>query len=176
MPVTARWTEPSQRRGPLTPYSRTAEQETLGSLQRALDEAGQYPISEQVQSRVAASAQQDIADLLPHLESRAEDLLERATSLLSQRGESESKGMIELLESQQGRIHEALGTEGLQLTLGFDEDEIRQYQADRRAWERRLEEIQKELVEEPRRIRESYTAQARRIDPIGVVYLWPRTG
>ena len=112
----------------LTPYSRTAEQETLGSLQRALDEAGHYPIPEQVQARVAASAQQDIADLLPHLERRAEDLLKRATLLLSQRGESESNSMIELLESQRKRIQEALGTEGLQLTLGFDENEIRQYQ------------------------------------------------
>ena len=176
MPVTARWTEPSHRAGPLTPYSRTAEQETLGSLQRALDEAGHYPIPEQVQARVAASAQQDIADLLPHLERRAEDLLKRATLLLSQRGESESKSMIELLESQRKRIQEALGTEGLQLTLGFDENEIRQYQADRRAWERRIEEIEKELVDEPRRIIESYTTHARRIDPIGVVYLWPRTG
>ena len=176
VPVTARWTEPSQRAGPLTPYSRTAEQETLGSLQRALDEAGQYLIPEQVQARVAASAQQDIADLLPHLEVRVEDFLNRATSLLSQRGESESKSMIELLESQRKRIQEALGTEGMQLTLGFDEDEIRQYQADRRAWERRLEEIEKELVDEPRRIIETYTAHARRVDPIGVVYLWPRTG
>ena len=176
VPVTARWTEPSHRAGPLTPYSRTAEQETLGSLQRALDEAGHYPIPEQVQARVAASAQQDIADLLPHLERRAEDLLKRATLLLSQRGESESNSMIELLESQRKRIQEALGTEGLQLTLGFDENEIRQYQADRRAWERRIEEIEKELVDEPRRIIESYTTHARRIDPIGVVYLWPRTG
>ena len=119
VPVTARWTEPSQRTGTLTPYSRTAEQETLGSLQRALDEAGQYPIPEQVQARVAASAQQDIADLLPHLERRAEDLLKRATSLLSQRGESESKSMIELLESQRKRIQEALGTEGLQIGVGL---------------------------------------------------------
>ena len=176
VPVTARWTEPSQRTSPLIPYSRTAEQETLSSLQRALDEAGQSPISNQVQARVAASAQQDIADLLPHLEIRAADLLKRATSLLSLRGESESEGMRELLESQKGRIQEALGTEGLQLTLGFNEDEIRQYQADRRAWERRLEEIERELIEEPRRIFESYTTQAHRMDPIGVVYLWPRTG
>ena len=84
--------------------------------------------------------------------------------------------MIELLEGQRKRIQEALGTEGLQLTLGLDADEIRQYQADRRAWERRLEEIEQELVEEPRRIVESYTAYAHRVDPIGIVYLWPRTG
>ena len=62
------------------------------------------------------------------------------------------------------------------MALGFDDDEMRQYQADRRAWERRLEEIDRELVEEPRRIIESYTPQAHRIDPIGIVYLWPRTG
>ena len=176
VPVTARWTDPSQRTSPLNPYGRTAEQETLGSLQVALDEAGQYPISNQVQARVAASAQQDIADLLPHLETRAADLLKSSSSLLSQRGESESTGMRELLESQKKRIEEALGTEGRQLALGFNEDEIRQYQADRRAWQRRLEEIERELLGEPQRIIESYTVQAHRMDPIGVVYLWPKTG
>lgn len=174
--ITARWTEPSRRTGPLTPYGRTAQQETLDSLQRALGEAGQDMIPEQVQARVAASTQQDIADLLPHLESRAEALLQQATLLLSQRANSESRGMIELLEGQRERIQDALGTEGVQLALGFDDDEMRQYQADRRAWERRLEEIDRELVEEPQRIIESYTTQAHRIDPIGIVYLWPRTG
>jgi hypothetical protein len=71
VPVTARWVEPENRRGALTPYGRTGEQTTLASLQTALDEAGQTSIADQVQTRLTASAQGDIADLLPHLERRS---------------------------------------------------------------------------------------------------------
>ena len=176
VPITARWIEPSRRRSELTPYGRTTEQATLTSLQTALDEAGQHNVPEQIQARVAASAQSDITDLLPHLQSRSEKLLEGAVALLSERAAAESHSMIELLEGQRSRIAEAMSSDGVQLTLGFDQNEVRQYEADRRAWTRRLEEIKHELETEPRRIAESYTVQAHRIDPLGVVYLWPRTG
>ena len=117
--VTARWVEPSRRRTGLTPYGRVTEQATLASLQAALDEAGRYSIPDQVQTRIAASAQSDIADLLPRLQSRSEDLLKRATTLLSVRADAESRSMVELLEGQRRRIAEALGSDGRQLTLGF---------------------------------------------------------
>ena len=176
VPIAARWFEPSRRNGPLTPYGRRTEQSTLSSLQEALDNAGRYKIAEQVQARIAASAQRDIDDLLPHLESRCEALLEEAKNLLSERAVEESLSMTELLKSQRERIRSEFNSEGRQLTLGFTRDELRQHEADRRAWQRRLDDIETELESEPRRIAESYTVQAHRVDPLGLVYLWPRTG
>ena len=176
VPVTARWVDPERRQGSLAPFGDTGEQTTLASLRTALDEAGSAAISDKVQERLHASAQDDIADLLPYLEARAGDALQEAEALLEKRAESESGSMVELLESQRARIQDALGDGSRQLPLGFDDNERRQLEADQRAWQRRLEAIEAELETEPARITDSYTIRADRVDPIGLVYLWPRTG
>ena len=176
VPVAARWIEPGRRQGALSPYGRTGEQTTLASLQTALDEAGRSTIPGQVQTRLAASAQDDIADLLPHLESRAGELAARAQERLTERAAAESRSMTELLERQRKRIAEAAGKEDRQLELDLNPVERRQLDADRRAWERRLEAIERELETEPQRIADTYTVRATRVDPLGLVYLWPRTG
>ena len=141
-----------------------------------MDEPGSTAIPDRVQERLHASSQADIADLLPHLETRADEALKQAETLLSQRAQAESRSMVELLGSQQTRIQAALGDGSFQMPLGFDDNERRQLEADQRAWRRRLQSIEKELKTEPERITDSYTIRARRIDPIGLVYLWPRTG
>jgi len=40
----------------------------------------------------------------------------------------------------------------------------------------RLRTIEDEMTSEPARIARAYQVQARRLDPLGLVYLWPRTG
>ena len=176
VPITARWIDPDRRTGPLTPYGQAGEQTTLTSLQVALDEAGQNSISDQVQTRLTASTQADIEDLLPYLENRAAELLKQAETRLAERAEDESQSMIELLEGQRRRIAAAANTDDRQMTLDFNPAERRQHEADRRAWERRLAKIESELKSEPSRIADTYTVQAHRIEPLGIVYLWPRTG
>ncbi len=176
VPITARWIDPDRRTDPLTPYGQAGEQTTLTSLQTALDEAGQSSISDQVQTRLTASTRADIENLLPYLENRAEELLKQAETRLAERAEDESQSMIELLEGQRRRIAAAANTDDRQMTLDFNPAERRQHEADRRAWERRLAKIEVELECEPRRIANTYTVQAHRIEPLGIVYLWPRTG
>ena len=176
VPVTARWIEPARRQVSLTPYGRAGEQTTLASLQLALDEAGRSTIPDQVQERLAATAQDDIADLLPHLQSRAAEHATRAKTRLAERAEAESRSMTELLKRQRKRIADAAGTDDRQMELDLDPTERRQLDADRRAWARRLEAIETELGTEPQRIADTYTVQATRVDPLGLVYLWPRTG
>ena len=56
------------------------------------------------------------------------------------------------------------------------DDERRQIEADKRYWQKRLEELGKELDTEPARIRQSYDVKATRFEPVGLVYLWPVTG
>jgi hypothetical protein len=46
---------------------------------------------------------------------------------------------------------------------------------DRRHWQRRLEGLENELSEEPARIAASYDIRAERLEPVGLIYLWPQT-
>lgn len=176
VPVTARWIDPDRRHEPLAPYGAAGEQTTLASLQTALDEAGQSSVSERVRERLAVAAPDDIGDLLPHLERRAAHVAEQATKRLAERSDAEQRNMTQLLEHQRRRIAEAAGKDDRQMTFDFDDAERRQREADRRAWDRRLVAIGRELETEPRRIADTYTVRAIRVDPIGLVYLWPRTG
>ena len=65
---------------------------------------------------------------------------------------------------------------GGQLTIGFGEDEKRQRQADIASWRTRLAQLDRDLATEPARIRELQEVQARRVEPLGLVYLWLGTG
>ena len=172
VPVTARWIDPARRSGALAPYGRAGEQTTLAALQTALDEAGDRRIPEPVQARFAASAEDDIRDLKPHLQRRADGLIERVKAQLAARAEAESDSMRALLERQHARIAGAV-RESRQMAIDFDAAERRQHEADRRAWDRRLKQIEEELDSEPRRIAETWTVRAVRVDPVGIVYLWP---
>jgi hypothetical protein len=67
------------------------------------------------------------------------------------------------------------GGSALQLTLGFDDDEKRQLQADVRSWRLRLGQFDHDLANEPDRIRDFYAVKASRIEPVGLVYLWPES-
>ncbi len=174
VPVTARWTAAARRPRPLDPYGRAGEQTTLTTLQEALDAAGAASVPAAVQARLAASAEQDIRDLLPHLERRATEARARAQALLERRAEAESLSLRSLLERQRERI-EAARTD-TQRTFDFDAEERRQHEADRRAWDRRLRQIEDELEREPRRIAATYAVRVVRVDPVGIVYLWPQEG
>ena len=176
VPVTARWIDPVRRQAALTPYGRAGEQTTLVSLQTALDEAGWDRVPDPVQTNLAASVQADIADLLPHLEHRAAEFRELAKTRLAERSDAEQRSMIELLERQRKRIAQAAGKDDRQMMFDFDEAERRQREADRRAWTRRLEAIKTELKTEPARIADAYKVRVVRVDLLGLVYLWPRTG
>jgi hypothetical protein len=62
-----------------------------------------------------------------------------------------------------------------QLTLEFTDDERRQLETDVRSWRSRLEQFERDLGREPRRVRELYEVRARRVEPVGLVYLWPES-
>ena len=176
VPVTARWIDPAQRRGALAPFGRVGEQTTLASLQAALDEAGRYTVPQAIASRLAASARADMADLLPHLQRRADEFAHQARQRLAERSANEQRSMIELLERQRQRIAAAVDRDDGQLALDIDDAGRRQRDADRRAWARRLTAIEAELHTEPARIADGYQERAVRVDPLGLIYLWPRTG
>jgi hypothetical protein len=86
--------------------------------------------------------------------------------------------MTRILEDQRRRIEEQIAKldkpQPVQLSLDLQvEEEQRQLAADRRYWPKRLAQLQDELTSEPAKIRRTYEIRARRIDPVGLVYLWP---
>jgi len=172
VPVSARWTDPEDRKGGLTPYRRTAERDTLSLLEDALLDHGR--VSETVSHRLLASAGRDVHELLPFLEERGAEVASDARRQLATRAEAEAKAMYDILVSQRDRVSK---TEQRSRQFRFDiDEEVRQLEANRRHWERRLEQIEREILDEPERIRRAYDVTAERLEPIALAYLWPVTG
>ncbi|MBX6311685.1 MAG: hypothetical protein IRY99_01995 [Isosphaeraceae bacterium] len=85
--------------------------------------------------------------------------------------------MKSILEEQKKRVAETAGKyRDTQLLLDFNDDEQRQLASNQRHWEKRLHAIDRELATEPDRIRALYEVKAERLEPVGLVYLWPVTG
>ena len=173
IPVTARWIDPAIRKSPLSPYAREAELKTLELLDDSLVAAANA-VQPTIVTNLQSAAARDIAELLPHLERRGQEYAEDAIRKLAKRGDDESKQMREILESQRKHIATTVDKSS-QAVLPFRDDELRQLEANRKHWGRRLTELETELVTEPARIRDVYEVRARRVEPVGIVYLWPVT-
>ena len=175
VPVTARWIDPVVRKGELTPYSREAELKTLSLLDTALLEKHERAVPLVVQQQLLKSAPDDVRGLLTQLETRAEEFAQDAIAKLQKRAEVESKAMRDILELQKKHIENTIHSHDRspQLSLAFPDEERRQLESNRRYWSHRLASIDNELSSEPERIRGLYEVRARRIEPVGLVYLWP---
>lgn len=174
LPVTALWNEDARRDKGLRAFGQSGEQTTLEELEEALKEASMPP--REVVERLLFSVQQDLADLRPELERRAQAAAEAARADLAEVADRESEALRDLLTAQQARLRKAAETKDsdqLELDLS-DPLERRQREADRRHWQRRLEGLERELIEEPERVARSYEIRAERLEPVGIVYLWPR--
>ncbi len=178
VPLAARWIDPLQRQGPLSAYAAEAETKTLDLLDQALSRDGTRTPDSVIERKLLHVAARDIEELLPQLEPRAVELAMRAEDKLRDRGDREAKNLKETLERQRERVLDQLAIyekDSKQLTLGFSDEAKRQLESDVRSWRVRLEQFDRDLAAEPDRIREFYEVQARRVEPVGLVYLWPET-
>jgi hypothetical protein len=138
-------------------------------------------IDKNVQKQLLAAAPRDVEELLSHLQARSQEFAKDAMKALQTRGRQEANAMQKVLETQKKHIE---ATEAKQarieaqhaLPLFENEDEQRQLEANKRYWAKRLTMIDKELQTEPQRIADLYQVQATRIEPVGLLYLWPVTG
>ena len=147
-------------------------------LDRALERRPVHGPSETIERRLRDSAARDVAELLPRLQERANDAAARAEEQLRSRGDAESRRLREILEAQRTRVRAELerhDSNAKQLTLDFDEGERRQHELDVRSWRHRLTQFDSDLATEPARIEDFYVVRARRVEPVGLVYLWPDT-
>jgi superfamily II DNA or RNA helicase len=174
VPITARWIDPAIRNSALTPYAREAESRTMDLLDQSL--MGEQTANQTVEGMLRGSAARDIEELLPHLQARGEEYARDAIAKLDKRGEEEATQMRGILEAQKKHIiaREArYEQQSAQKTLPFHEDELRQVEADRRNWNKRLSQLDAEIEVEPDRVRKVYEVRAQRIEPVGLVYLCP---
>jgi hypothetical protein len=124
-----------------------------------------------------------------HIEKRAGDSEQEAVADLAENGRREAEALAILLQRQIDRVREAMRSkqppeapQQMDLFGPTDDDirkqherELRQFEADRRSWDGKLLRLQQELDSEPEKVRQGYEVQARRLEPIGLVYLWPAT-
>lgn len=134
--------------------------------------------SKTVRERLLAAARADIGDLRPQLEPRAEELAEKAAVRLRERGEREARELRETLSRQRDRVEKELERHERepQLTLALDDEDRKQLRANIRSWRDRLTQFERDLRDEPERIEDFYRVRASRVEPVGLVYLWPETG
>ena len=178
VPVVARWRDPEDREGLQVLGDRTTR-EVLQTLEDSLANPRLREVPDPARERLQASAPQDVADLSEHLDDLVQRLIEAAEAKLAERGAREAQEMKTLLEAQRDRIQRRqreTDRDATQLTLNFAVAEKRQLDADRKHWEYRLEMLEAEIETEPARIEEGYRVKASRVEPVGLVYLWPVTG
>lgn len=157
----------------MRPLPEGEKRDVLQILEDSLANRRLQEVSPTLVERLKKHTARDVEDLLSHLERRATELTERAKRKLEQRGEKEAAEMKILLEEQRDRILKQFRQyETQQLSL-FNPEELRQIDADRRHWEVRIVQLESEILSEPERIQQTYQVKAERIEPVGIIYLWP---
>jgi hypothetical protein len=175
--ITARWAPPTERAGDLQPYARDAEARTMQILESAMsDPSSSRELPPAAASQLLASMAADVEALLPHLETRGNEARDAAAKRLSERARIESEEMSRILHEQRSRVLKTLEkTEGDPHQLDFFTvvEERRQVEDNMRYWRKWLTEVETDLKTEPARIAEFYDVKTTRIEPVGIVYLWP---
>lgn len=175
--VAADWLSPEARgKGKLRPLSETEKATALELVETSLANPRLRDVPPKLLTQFQVHAVQDVAELLPHLDQRAEELSARAAKKLSDRGQKEAKEMTQLLIEQRDRILEQEAKSKTTQLSFFNLKEQEQLGADIRHWQKRLAQIDRELDSEPQRIEHIYQVKASRIDPVGIVYLYPVSG
>ena len=173
--ITARWTPPSERSKPLVPFGRDGEARTVELLRENLRPDRQREVPPAVLKQTTDSISRDVEELHAHLQPRGEENLADAVARLTTRGETEAKELTRILQDQRRRVIAELekNRQWKQMELGLNDEEAKQREADMKHWESWLTNVDGDLEREPARIREFYTVQSHRIEPVGIVYLWP---
>ena len=178
--VAARWTDPAGRKEGLKPYAEDAQEKSWDLLLASISKNSARAIATQVQKNILRAARSDVTELLPHLHARCELVASKAIAKLNERGHREAREMVEILAGQKKRIERELAkVEDPQQAFefkDFDDDERAQLKRNAKYWRDRLNAIPRESELEPKRILQSYSVRATRIEPVGIAYLWPVTG
>lgn len=173
--VVAPW---DPERGPLPGTGARAEDErALFRLETLLAKPEALrSVSDRRATEVLQRAASDFATLWSLVRDEADAQAHDAQTKLGQRGHDEAVQLTEILEGQRRAIERALADpsrEQLLLPGMLPEPERRQLDEERKAMRERLRTIPKEIEREPAELEAMYRVQLRRLEPVGLVYLWP---
>ncbi len=175
--VAAEWTDPDLRgRSRLRPLTLRDTSDVLTELEHAFATPHLREAPAGVSDLLQAAGARDLAELVPHLDRRAEQLAQRAADRLVERADREAAEMRAVIEAQRAAIErerDRFDIDSRQLLLDLPGEEVRQRQGERRFWDRRLTDLEKEVAAEPARIRAMYEVKTIRVEPAGLAYLWP---
>ncbi len=179
------WVE-GQARDHLEPFTTAeAEERALSSLGAVLSRGDQPAMPEHIVAMLMKTAKQDEDVLWEKVQSRAQARTVFAEERLRRRAQVESEEMGRILQTQKAAIDKELGRRKKDATGGTvqttmpwlpeEKNQKAQYDTDTKYIEKRLVELEKELISEPERIRGQYEVKHYRLERVGLVYLWPTT-
>ncbi len=152
----------------------TAERRLVERLWRLLEERPSLDqLPERVRHRLLDRAAGTFAALWPRLREEADSLAHRAEGQLAARGKKEAAELRQLLQDQRRAIEKELQ---VQLAFEFTDAERaqrRQWQNDRQHMAERLQRIDREIADEPAELEDLYRVLKPRLEPVGLIYLWP---
>ena len=174
--VAARWTDGKD--DALSPFAEDADRKAVEMLEQVLAESPSLEaVSASVQSKLVASAPKAFAQLWKHIREEADAVAHDAERRLLQRGAEEAEALRKILSAQRMSIITEIERRQ-QLTfddLKFDKREQLQFDKEKDHMGERLVAIQLELEREPKQIEALYKVALRRLEPVGLVFLWPET-
>jgi SNF2 family DNA or RNA helicase len=172
--VAARWVE--GKKDPLRPFAEDGDRKAVEMLERILAESPTLQgIPRAALDRVQAAAPDLFAQLWKPIREEADARAVEAIAMLKARGRSESDGLRLIVSQQRSAIQRRLGE---QLKLDFAESEREQrlqFERDRKHMEKRLIELEREIESEPQQVESLYNVELHRLQPVGLVVLWPAT-
>jgi hypothetical protein len=147
-----------------------AEALTLANLDDSLRDG--KAANDVISTEALSRRKGDVATLRSEFELRSAPIAKAVTEQLQELGKKEEESMRRLLIDQrmrlQKRAHEPEQSE-------FNFEEQRQVDADRRHWQKKLDRLLTEIDVEPEKIRKGFDVIACRLEPVGLIYLWPET-
>jgi hypothetical protein len=175
--VAARWT-PGAGGGRLRPFAEEADRKAVELFETILAEAPALEaVSAATRKLCLESAPAVFAELWQPLREEAASRGHEAKRRLRARGRAEADALRGILEQQRDTIRAAI-LEREQLTLAFEDSEREQreqFEHDRKHMEERLAAIDQELATQPEELEALYRVALTRIEPVGLVFLWPET-
>ena len=176
--VAARWVETSDE--PLKPFTEEADRRALDALEQVLAESPTLEgVSEAARQKVIDAAPELFSQLWSHVRAEADARAQEALLDLERRGLEEADQLKEILRRQRDAIESQLQLKPeQQQELNFEKltkSEQKQVEADRTYMGHRLEAIDREIQEEPEDLKSLYQVSLRRLEPVGLVVLWPKT-
>jgi superfamily II DNA/RNA helicase len=179
IPMAARWFD--TRDEPLKPLAEEGDRRALEQLDQVLAEAPTLKgipkaILERVQREAATLFQQLWKPIREEADARARAAIDK----LKARGHVESEALTRILQNQQAAIKKAMSHQ-----LSFDEllrrdpeqaqRERDQLEGDKKHMQMRLAGLTRELETEPLAVRSLYDVVLHRLQPVGLVVLWPES-